>query len=175
MTLPARIRARADAARVADLRRRVREAMEKPPVAWKCPVRIAERFMSEPLPVRKARAVALKLAHMPTELWRGQLFAGSMTLEEPRVHAEWGFPDYVTDGERAEAAKLGLSIRSVFGHIVPDYARLLGQGFSGILEQVDAERASARTDGERADKGVRTPGSRPIKVYQSPFELILNS
>ena len=84
-----------ETARVADLRRRVRAAMEEPPVAWDCPERIDEQ-MAEPLPVRKARAIALKLAHMPTDLWDGQLFAGSMTLEEPRVHAEWGFPDYVT-------------------------------------------------------------------------------
>jgi formate C-acetyltransferase len=124
--------------------------MERPPVAWECPARIGEHFMSEPLAVRKARAIALKLAQMPTDLWTGQLFAGSMTLEEPRVHAEWGFPDYVTDEERAEAARRGLSIRSVFGHIVPDYPRLLGEGFCGILEQVDAERAHVQTDGERA-------------------------
>jgi hypothetical protein len=105
MDLQARIRARADTERVADVRRRVRDAMERPPVAWHCPQRIDARYMSEPLAVRKAHAIALKLARMPTDLWAGQLFAGSMTLEEPRVHAEWGFPDYVTDDERADAAR----------------------------------------------------------------------
>jgi len=165
MALPGRTRARADTARVADLRRRVRDAMEKPPVPWECTARIAEQFMTEPLPVRKARAIALKLAQMPTELWRGQLFGGSMTLEEPRVHAEWGFPDYVTDGERAEAAKRGLSIRSVFGHIVPDYARLLGEGFSGILEQVDAERPHASSDGERAFLGSVTIACQAVMDF----------
>ena len=86
-----------DTPRVADLRRRVRAAMELPPQAWPCPKQIPGQFMAEPLPVRKARALALKLSLMPTDLWAGQLFAGSMTLEQPRVHAEWGFPDYTTE------------------------------------------------------------------------------
>ena len=93
--------AREDTARVADLRRRVRAAMERPPVAWTCPARIDARHMDEPLQVRKARALALKLGAMSTELWEGQLFAGSMTLEDPRVHYERGFPDYTTAEERA--------------------------------------------------------------------------
>jgi hypothetical protein len=63
---------RADTFRVAELRGRVRAAMERPPVPWDCPARIDDGFMAEPLPVRKARAVALKLSRMPTELWEGQ-------------------------------------------------------------------------------------------------------
>ena len=128
----------ADTPRVADLRRRVRAAMEKPPVAWACPKRIDDRYMAEPIPVRKARAIATKLAAMPTELWAGQLFAGSMTLEEPRVHCEWGFPDYVTPQEREEGAKKGLST-SCFGHIVPDYPRLLAEGLLGIQARARAQ------------------------------------
>ncbi len=141
---------RPDTPRVADLRLRVWEAMERPPVAWDCPERIAEAPMAEPLAVRKARAIALKLAHMPTDLWRGQLLAGSMTLEEPRVHAERGFPDYTTEAERAAAAEKGLSVHSVFGHIVPDYPRLLAKGLRGILADVDAQRPSAESPEETA-------------------------
>jgi hypothetical protein len=85
MTVSTELHERTDTARAADLRRRVRDTMEAPPVGWECPARIDEAQMGEPLPVRKARAVALKLAHMPTDLWRGQLFAGSMTLEDPRL------------------------------------------------------------------------------------------
>jgi len=106
--------------------------------------------MGEPLAVRKARAIALKLSQMPTDLWDGQLFAGSMTLEEPRVHAEWGFPDYTTESERAEAAKKGLSIQSVFGHIVPDYSRLLEKGLLGIRAEAEAKRSEARNAQETA-------------------------
>ena len=86
-----------DTPRVRALRHRVRAAMNQPPVGWDGPERIDPRFMSEHLAVRKARAIALKLSSMPTDLWAGQLFAGSMTLETPRVHAERAFPEYTTD------------------------------------------------------------------------------
>jgi pyruvate-formate lyase len=137
-----------DTKRVADLRRRVRDAMEKPPVRWDCPTRIDEKYMSEPIPVRKGRAVALKLSKMPTDIWDGQLFAGSMTLENPRIHAEWGFPDYITQSEKEEAGKKGVSIHSVFGHIVPDYPKLLSKGLRGILEDVEAQRPNVQNGDE---------------------------
>ena len=146
----ARIRKRTDSERVADLRQRVRAAMAQPPVGWDCPERIDDRLLDEPLAVRKARAIALKLAHMPNGLWRGQLFAGSMTLEEPRLHAEWGFPEYTVEAERQEAARWGLTTRSVFGHIVPDYPRLLSRGLSGIREEAENERGQAENEEERA-------------------------
>ncbi len=129
--------------RAEDLRRRVRDAMSQPPVRWDCPARIDERHMTGPVAVRKARAIGLKLAHMPSDLWRGQLFAGSMTLEDPRVHAEWGFPDYTTEDERQSASRRGLSIHTVFGHIVPDYPRLLAKGLTGIRADAEAQRAGA--------------------------------
>ena len=72
-----------DTPRVETLRRRVREAMKVLPVTWACPAQIDAAYMAAPLAVRKARAIALKLAHMPTDLWADQLFAGSMTLESP--------------------------------------------------------------------------------------------
>ncbi len=150
MITPTETRDRTDTPRAADLRRRVREAMEAPPVSWDCPKRIDDRHMSEPLPVRKARAIALKLSRMPTDLWEGQLFAGSMTLEEPRLHAERGFPDYTTEAEREEAARRGVSIRSVFGHIVPDYPTLLAKGLRGIRADAEAQRAHAETADENA-------------------------
>jgi formate C-acetyltransferase len=132
-----------DTERLLHLRRRVRAAMQVPPVAWDCPARLEECQMGAPLAVRKARAIALKLSRMPTDLWEGQLFAGSMTLETPRVHAEWGFPDYVTEQEREAAAERGLSIHSVFGHIVPDYPKLLRVGLRGIQQEARAAQAGA--------------------------------
>jgi len=144
------VREAPDTERVADLRRRVRDAMEVGPVGWDCPERIDEACMSEPLPVRKARAIALKLSKMHTDLWRGQLIAGSMTLESPRVHCEWGFPRYVTDAEKQEAAGRGLGPYSVFGHVVPDYPRLLSEGLRGILSDVEAQRPKAQGPQEEA-------------------------
>jgi len=138
-----------DTQRVADLRAHVRAAMGKPLVQWACPPRIDADFMGEPLAVRKARAIALKLSAMPDDLWQGQLFAGSMTLEEPRVHAEWGFPDYLTEAEKAEAARHGWGIHC-FGHIVPDYPSLLAKGLNGIRADAEAQRPLASTPDERA-------------------------
>lgn len=141
---------RVDTDRIVDLRRRVREAMKETPVLWRCPVRIDEQYMSEPLPVRKARAIALKLSRMSTDLWEGQLFAGSMTSEHPRLHMEQGFPDYVTNSEREAAREKGLSINAVFGHIVPNYERLLRKGLRGILADVEAQRPLAQNAKEIA-------------------------
>ena len=148
--ITAQVAGHEDTPRVVSLRRRVREAMEHPPVSWICPPRIEERYMSEPLGERKARAVALKLGLMPTDLWEGQLFAGSMTLEAPRVHYEHGFPDYTTEEERVRAAEKGLSIRSVFGHIVPDYPHLLAVGLRGIMAEAEAQRLNVRSPEESA-------------------------
>ena len=139
-----------DTPRVASLRQRVREAMTRQPVSWDGPAQIDARFMPEPLAVRKARAIALKLSHMPVDLWEGQLFAGSMTLEVPRVHAERGFPEYTTEQERESAARWRLGPRSVFGHVVPDYATLLGKGLRGIRVDARAQAAHAQSDDERA-------------------------
>jgi formate C-acetyltransferase len=148
--LLAAIQRRDDTPRVADLRTRVRAAMERPPVGWECPARIDDCHLPEPLAVRKARAVALKLSGMPTDLWEGQLLAGSMTLEHPRRHAEWGFPDYVTEAERAEAARRGMSIHSVFGHLVPDYPKLLAKGLRGIRAEAEEQRSRASGPAEHA-------------------------
>lgn len=136
--------------RVRGLRSRVREAMKHPPVPWECPANIDSRHVGEPLAVRKARAIALKLAHMPTDLWDGQLFAGSMTLEDPRLHAERGFPVYLTDEERGRAAQRGLGPNSVFGHIVPDYPKMLTVGLGGIRSEAERQRADAETDAQAA-------------------------
>ena len=138
-----------DTPRVAGLRRRVREAMKAPPVGWSCPRHIARHHVSEPLPVRKARAIALKLAHMPVDLWEGQLFAGSMTLEDPRLHAERGFPEYLTEDERAMAKARGLGT-GCFGHIVPDYPTLLAKGLRGIRGDAEAQFRSCQSDAESA-------------------------
>ena len=139
-----------DTERVIDLRRRVRDAMERPAITWDGPDGLAVEDMDAPLPMRKARALARKLGAMPTDLWDGQLFAGSITLEWPRLHAERTFPEYATADEKAAAAKLGLTERSVFGHIVPDYERLLTKGLRGIAAEVAAQRPRAASAEETA-------------------------
>ncbi|MBI2298592.1 MAG: hypothetical protein HYU66_06510 [Armatimonadetes bacterium] len=142
MGLASRLAERTETPRVLDLRRRVRAAMERPPVRWDGPARLPDECFSEPLAVRKAAAVALKLAHLPTDLWAGQLFAGSFAFEEPRLHTEWSFPDYLTDEEREEGRRRGLGIHC-FGHIVPDYPRLLRDGLLGIRDHAARQLAGA--------------------------------
>jgi formate C-acetyltransferase len=124
--------------------------MKQPPTRWDCPPRIEHRHMSDPLPVRKARAIALKLSQMPPDLWDGQLFAGSLTLESPRLHAEWAFPDYLTEAEAAAGAAKGLTIHSVFGHIVPDYPTLLSSGLRGIRARAEKNVTQTRAADELA-------------------------
>jgi len=133
--------------RVRDLRRRIRAAMSEPPVVWECPERIEQRYFDEPIPIRKARAIELKLATMPVDLWDGQLIAGSMTGERPRLHAERPFPQYVTDAELAAGAARGLST-NCFGHIVPDYPTLLAKGLAGIRDEAEAQRGATECDTE---------------------------
>ncbi|MDP6380057.1 MAG: hypothetical protein QF662_01825, partial [Phycisphaerae bacterium] len=136
-----------DTQRVLDLRQRVRDAMEVPPETWECPAAIDEKFMGEPIPLRKARAISLKLSQMPDDLWDGQLLAGSMTLESPRLHAERGFPTYLTDKELEEGKKRGLWT-TCFGHIVPDYPTLLSKGLAGLRVEAEGQKANAETDEE---------------------------
>ena len=95
-------------------------------------------------------SIALRSTIVPAELWEGQLFAGSMTLENPRIHAEWGFPNYITEDEKDEARKKGVSIGSVFGHIVPDYPKLLNVGLRGILKEVEVQQGNIQNDDEKA-------------------------
>lgn len=135
--------------RVMELRKRVRKAMEVPLAEWRCPERIDPLFMAEPLAVRKARAIALKLSSMPDDLWEGQLLAGSMTLENPRIHAEWGFPGYLRPEEEALMQERQLSVRC-FGHIVPDYPTLLAKGIEGICDDARAQKPNAQSDEEIA-------------------------
>lgn len=138
-----------DTPRVDNLRARVRSAMERPPETWVCPREIDPSLMSTPVAVRKAHAIALKLAHMPVQQWDDQLIAGSMTLEHPRLHAESGFPEYLSPTEHANRERRGLTT-GCFGHIVPDYPRLLAVGISGIRDDVSAQRSSARNTAESA-------------------------
>ena len=143
-----------DTLRILDLRRRVRAAMEIPPIGAPYPERIDDRYMSEPLIVRKARAMVAKLESLSTDLWSGQLIAGSHALENPRLHYEIrrpggsGFPDYTTGEERAQAARKGLTIASIFGHIVPDYPRLLARGLRGIMADAEAQRHNCQSPDE---------------------------
>lgn len=135
--------------RVEDLRARVRKAMYLEPIEWDCPSAIAQEHRSEPIAVRKARALALKVSAMPDRLWDNQLFAGSLTLEVPRLHCERGFPKYLTREEEHDASARGLGT-GCFGHIVPDYPLLLSEGIAGIKARASASRDKDGNGGKDA-------------------------
>lgn len=138
-----------DTERVRLLRRRVRDAMSVPHTEWHGPERIDPAHQDDPLPVRKARAIATKLAAMPVGHWDGQLIGGSMTLENPRMHLEHHFPEYRSETEVEAALEAGVGI-NCFGHVVPDYPRLLRLGLSGVIDLAEATRPRAKTAKERA-------------------------
>ena len=133
----------ADSARIVGLRDRVRSAMYGDAVVWECPTGDFEIDFSEPIAIRKAKAIAFKLRTMPTDLWDGQLIAGSLTLENPRLHLEKSFPNYLSQEELGKAEAANLTI-GCFGHIVPDYPALLSRGLLAIRR--DAEEAKKDTD-----------------------------
>jgi formate C-acetyltransferase len=134
--------------RANDLTARVRDAMDQPRADVPCPQCLPPQLMTLPVPVRKAHAVALKLAAVPAELWRGQLLAGSMAFEDPRRAVHRGLPRYLTEDELCSGRSRGLST-DCFGHIVPNYDRMLRRGLRGIIEDANAQRPLAATDAQR--------------------------
>ncbi len=90
-----------------------------------------------PLIVRKAMAERLKLTAASVGIWDGQLFAGCYTFHDGSPGNTDRLPEYATDCERHAGEQNGLGIYSMFGHISPDYPRLLRLGTSGIREMAE--------------------------------------
>jgi formate C-acetyltransferase len=127
--------------RAARIHARVMKEMMEGRRFWQCPpMEFAEEFVSQPLIVRKARALEKVLTEMPIAIREEELFAGTMVIPgDPPMKVGGSFPNYATEEERAAAAKQGLSIHSVFGHIVPDYWRLLEKGLGGIRRDAETK------------------------------------
>lgn len=105
---------------------------------------------SLPLIIRKAMAERRKLSVAPVGIWEGQLFAGCHTFNDGRPGNSDRLPEYATDFERVEGEKNGLGIYSMFGHISPDYPRLLRLGTRGIRNMAaDALNREPLTDKSR--------------------------
>lgn len=85
-----------------------------------------------PLIVRKAMAEKQKLSLAPVGIWDNQIFAGCYTLKNERLSSSGKLPEYASESERIEGEKNGFGIYSMFGHISPDYPRLLRVGTLGI-------------------------------------------
>jgi formate C-acetyltransferase len=85
-----------------------------------------------PLIIRKAMAERRMLSVAPIGIWDDQLFAGCYTFNDGRPGNAKLLPEYATESERVEGEKNGFGIYSMFGHLSPDYPRLLRLGTSGI-------------------------------------------
>ncbi|MBW2056997.1 MAG: hypothetical protein JRH07_03330 [Deltaproteobacteria bacterium] len=108
-----------------------------------------EGWREKPLIVRRAKAIELQLSHMPVEISGGELVVGRIPLGN--LWYGTTFPTYATGEEIREAERYGIGVRSVWGHYVPDYARVLYRGLKGIrrtaadkLESLDDSPANER-------------------------------
>lgn len=87
-----------------------------------------------PLIARQAKAVEKVFTEMPVKIRPEELIVGVM----PMGTIGFGviFPDYATEEEKKQAAKKGLTPKSVWGHYVPNYQKILQKGLKGIRKEV---------------------------------------
>lgn len=103
-----------------------------------------------PLVRRKALAVDLVCREMPLNIQDRELIVGTSLLVSIGFGRE--IPRYETDAEAAEAARHGLSRKSIYGHHLPYYPLVLEKGYSGLIRAIDEKLAcAAPEDTEKID------------------------
>jgi choline trimethylamine-lyase len=113
-------------------------SMNKPKKLWDDVGSVLDESTAEmPLIIRNALALKRKLEIAPLGLWEGQLIAGSICLYKEGIMITEKLPKYATSEEIEAASKLGLSVGSIVGHIVPHYPKLLTMGITGIKDFVN--------------------------------------
>jgi formate C-acetyltransferase len=95
-----------------------------------------EDTRKEPLIVRKALAFNKVLSEMPVEIKQDELVVGRVRIG--RAARGLPFPEYETEAEKREAARIKTSRYSVWGHSLPGYPSLLEKGLVGIREEANA-------------------------------------
>lgn len=96
-----------------------------------------------PVIIRKAMAERAKLAFVPVGIWDKQVYAGCFTLREERIVNTYALPEFAFPEEQKEGEKYGFGIYSMFGHISPDYKRLLKLGTDGIRKLASKQLKTA--------------------------------
>lgn len=114
------------------------------------PTILNEQTKKLPVIVRKAMAEREKLAGAPVGIWDGQIFAGCFTLRPERLVNTYDLPEFAFPEEKAEGEKYGFGIYSMFGHISPDYRRLLELGTDGIRRMASGQLETAEDEQARA-------------------------
>ena len=96
-----------------------------------------------PLIIRKAMAEKQKLLTVPPAMWRGQKFAGGYTYRDRALINSNVLPEFATEAEMMEGASHGFGIYSMFGHVSPDYPRILKLGIIGLRDNIQARMQDA--------------------------------
>lgn len=96
-----------------------------------------------PVIIRKAMAEKRKLEKAPCGIWEQQMFAGCFTLREEQIVNTYELPEFAYPEEQEDGESYGFGIYSMFGHISPDYNRLLNLGTSGIKAKINEQLRTA--------------------------------
>ncbi len=120
------------------------------------PAEWSTAHLSESIPERRARALALLLQQMPIFIDEGELIVGSRTVFAPARPDQAGisdpsrdvrlecFPRYLTDAEERQPGRPGCASHNVAG-----YRKVLSLGSGGIRRQAEA-RLEEETDPGKA-------------------------
>lgn len=103
---------------------------------------------NKPIIMRKALAFEKVCNEMPIDVKNQELIVGVATMSS--VGFGHTFPRYETDEEAAEFAKLSLDRKSVWGHHLPYYPKILQKGYTGIIADID--RALSETPDHDTEK-----------------------
>ena len=95
-----------------------------------------EEIEKKPLIIRKALAFKKVCEEMPLEVKEKELIVGIATMSS--VGFGHTFPRYETDEEIEKFKKISLNRKSVWGHHMPYYKKLLEVGYSCLLYTSDA-------------------------------------
>lgn len=89
----------------------------------------------KPISMRKALAFEKVCKEMPLDVKNQELIVGVATMSS--VAFGHTFPRYETDEEIARFSKVSLSRKSVWGHHMPYYPKVLKDGYVGIIADID--------------------------------------
>lgn len=103
-----------------------------------------------PIIIRKAMAERQKLSRVPAGIWENQIFAGCFTLREEKIVNTYSLPEFAYAEEQKEGEKYGFGIYSMFGHISPNYPRLLTMGTAGIRKMALDQLQTAKSEKNQA-------------------------
>jgi formate C-acetyltransferase len=107
-----------------------------------------DRILKEkPVIIRKAMAFDLLLSQMKIEIAPGELVVGNLIMSA--VGMGRLFPEYATEAEIKAGLEVSVSPKSVWGHSVPDYEKLLRVGLRGIIEEARQGRSRYAGDAEK--------------------------